>query len=102
MTDDFSAAEIPIDPEAGSNNMATIRARAEKIADKIQEARLTPLEIGYTTVFVSLLEVANQIRHIASIELSQSQLLELATRLDVLAQYAIELGEIETEKDRLG
>ncbi len=90
-----SAAAMPVDPYA-VNSLEVIRARAYVVADGLKKERLDAVEIGYSAVWLSLFESANQIRALADKNLSAEQLRDVADRLDALAESTITLGEAET------
>jgi hypothetical protein len=81
----------------GSNNMAIIRARAEEIAKTATDTQPTSLEVGYSAVFLSLLEAAYQVRSCADRNLTVTQMRELADLLEALAADTAVLGKAQTE-----
>lgn len=92
--DDLAAGTIAA---KNSDNLAIIRARAEIFAKTMANEKPTNLEVGYSAVFLSLLEAANQVRVCADGDLAVEQMRELADRLDALAVDTITLGEAHTK-----
>lgn len=81
-----------------TNNMASIRGRAEEVAHQLEVDGLSSLAVGYVLVALTLQEAAEQLRIAAYHNLSGGQLVEMAGRLDALAEDAILLGDAEVNR----